>query len=138
MLHQNPGQSIIALFLIGALVAAGCDSTDANEEPEIEELVISPSSVTMAVGEQVTFSAVAVTAQNDTLRDLDLRWWSTDSAVFTVADNGTATGQTRGSAYCKVELAGDAANSTSRRRATPSKANKRIFVGRDSAFVSVF
>ena len=124
---------LAAFVLAGALVLAGCDSTDANEEPEIEELIISPSSVNIAVGDQADFSAVALTASGDTIRDLELRWWSTDSAVFTVENNGTATGQSPGSAYCKVELADDAANT-----ANHLKAAKRPFPGLDSAFVSVF
>lgn len=130
--------SLAALMLAGALVLAGCDSTDANEEPEIEALIIAPSSVNIAVGEQADFSAVALTASGDTIRDLDLRWWSTDSDVFTVENDGLATGQAPGEAYCKVELADDAASTASHLRAGPSKTAKRIFVGRDSAFVSVF
>jgi len=121
-----------ALVLTGTLVLAGCDSTDANEEPQIEELIISPSSLTLDVGEQARFSAAARTAAGDTLRELDLRWWSTDSDVFTVEDNGTATGQNPGSAFCKVELAENATTT-----AALGKAAKRLFTGRDSAFVSV-
>lgn len=129
---------IVPLVLTGALALTGCDSTDANEEPPIEELIISPSSVNIAVGEQADFSAVALTASGDTIRDLDLRWWSSDPAVFTVEGNGMATGQAPGTAYCKVELAGDAATTASHLKTARSKLAKRIFVGRDSAFVSVF
>jgi hypothetical protein len=128
----------MALVLTAALILTGCDSTDANEDPQIEELIISPSSVNIAVGEQADFSAVALTAAGDTIRDLALRWWSTDSAVFTVEDNGVATGQAPGEAYCKVELTAGAASTASHLRAASSKAAKRIFVGRDSAFVAVF
>lgn len=121
-----------ALVLTGTLVLAGCDSTDANEEPQIEELIISPGSVTIDVGEQVDFSAAARTASGDTIRDLELRWWSSDSDVFTVADNGTATGRNPGSASCKVELTEDATTT-----AGLHKTAKRLFTGRDSAFVRV-
>lgn len=129
---------VTALVLAGAFVLAGCDSTDANEEPQIEELIISPSNVSIAVGEQATFSAAALTASGDTVRDLALRWWSSDPAVFTVKRNGVATGRAAGSAFCKVELTDDAATPASHLKAVRSKLAKRIFVGRDSAFVSVF
>lgn len=129
---------LATLVLMGAMILGGCDSTDANEEPSIEELIISPSSINIAVGEQASFSAVALTASGDTIRDLDLRWWSSDPAVFTVQDNGIATGQAPGDAFCKVELTAEAANTASHLKAVRSKLAKRIFVGRDSAFVSVF
>lgn len=124
---------LAALVLTSALALAGCDSTDAHEEPPIEALIIAPHSVRIAVGEQADFSAVALTASGDTLRDLDLRWWSTDPDVFTVEDNGVATGQAPGEAFCNVELADDAAASTRQFQAV-----KRTFDGLDSAFVSVF
>jgi len=85
-------RSLAALVLTGTLVLSGCDSTDANEEPQIEELIISPGSANLAVGEQMDFSAVALTTSGDTIRDLDLQWWSTNSTVFTVESNGIATG----------------------------------------------
>jgi hypothetical protein len=129
----NLRASIMALVFTSVLVLAGCDSTDANEEPQIEELIISPSSVNIAVGEQADFSAVALTVSGDTIHDLDLRWWSTDAAVFTVEDTGIATGQAPGTAYCKVELADDAASTTNH-----LKVAKRTFDGLDSAFVAVF
>jgi plastocyanin len=129
---------IMALALTGALVLAGCDSTDANEEPQIETLVISPSNVSIEVGEQVNFSVAALTASGDTVRDLDLRWWSSDPDVFTVDGNGMATGQAPGDAFCKAEVTAKAANTASHLKAVHSELAKRIFVGRDSAFVSVF
>lgn len=124
--------SLAAFVLTGALVLTGCDSNDAVEEPEIEALIISPSSVTIEVGEQADFSAAALTASGDTVRDLDLRWWSSDPTVFTVEEGGRATGHAPGEAFCKVEMTDDAANT-----AAHLKAAKR-FVGRDSAFVVVF
>jgi plastocyanin len=130
---------IMALALAGTLVLAGCDSTDANnEEPQIEALIISPSSVSIEVGEQVNFSIAALTASGDTVRDLDPRWWSSDPDVFTVDGNGTATGQAPGDAFCKAEVTAEAANTASHLKTVHSKRAKRIFVGRDSAFVSVF
>ena len=122
----------VALVLIGALILIGCDSTGVTEEPEITELLISPGSVSLEVGKQVDFSAAVRTASGDTIRELDLRWWSTDSNVFTVTDNGTATGQNPGSALCKVEVTENATET-----AGHHKVAKRRFTGRDSAFVRV-
>lgn len=123
----------LILLLTAALGLLGCDSNEVTENPEIDELIISPDSVSLAVGEQVDFSVVALTSSGDTVRDVSFDWVSTDSAVFTVEDGGTATGQNPGSAFCTVEVRDDAASTTGK-----LKAAKRRFVGRDSAFVSVF
>ena len=123
----------MAFVLAGALVLAGCDSTDVTENPEIASIDISPDNVSIEVGEQVDFSAVALTASGDTVRDVDWEWVSTDPAVFTVEDTGTATGKTPGSAFCTVGVSDDAAPNAVHR-----KAAKRAFDGLDSAFVSVF
>lgn len=110
---------IMALVLAGALVLVGCDSNGGAAEDEIAELTITPSSATMAVGEHVDFSAAALTASGDTVRDAEIRWWSTDPSVFTVEDGGTATGRKPGTAFCMIAV------------------TNRPFVGRDSAFVSI-
>lgn len=113
--------NLMALVLTGALVLVGCDSNDnTGYENQIARIEISPDSVSLGVGEQADFSVVALTASGDTVRDVSLEWWSTDPSVFTVEDDGLATGQEPGSAFCNVEV------------------NARRFVGRDSAFVSVF
>lgn len=123
----------MALALIGALVLAGCDSNEVAEDPEIARIDISPDNASIAVGEQVDFSAVALTASGDTVRDVEWEWVSTDPAVFTVENNGVATGQSPGSAFCTVGVSDDATTNAIHR-----KAAKRRFDGLDSAFVSVF
>lgn len=125
----------VAFMLTAALVLFGCDTNEATEEaPEIAEVTIAPDSAAIEVGEQVNFSVVGLTADGDSVRDLDLDvdWWSTDPAVFTVEDGGTVTGQASGTALCVVEASEEGANATS-----SLKAAKR-FVGRDSAFAIVF
>lgn len=127
-----------ALLLACAFAATGCDSNgsaneeDAVDEPEIASVAISPDSVSIAVGEQVDFSAVALTASGDTVQDadLDVEWWSTDPAVFTVDNDGLATGQDSGKAFCMIEMSDEVTNTS-----IHSKGAK--FVGRDSAFVFV-
>lgn len=123
---------VAALGLTGALVLAGCDSTDTDDAPEIARVAMVPDSATMAVGESVDFSVVALTADGDTVRDadLDIEWWSTDPDVFTVTENGLATGQSSGTALCMVEATDEVAG----KAAHPSAP---FFVGRDSAFVVV-
>lgn len=128
-------RGLAALAVATLLVVAGCDSNEVADEPEIADVVIFPDSASLAVGEQVDFSAVGLTASGDTVRDadLDLEWWSTDAAVFTVENGGTATGQNPGTAFCKIELRATGANAATRLRAA-----KRTFDGLDSAFVAVF
>ena len=110
------------LLLVVLLVVAGCDSGDPDDsQNQIASVEISPDTVSIAEGERVDFSVVARNASGERVQDadLDLRWESTDSAVFTVDDDGVATGQGPGTAFCTIAV-------TNR------------FVGRDSALVSVF
>lgn len=112
--------------LLAACFVAGCDSTDAAEDDEIQEVVMLPESIEIEVGETADFELVPVTASGDTVRDglLDVRWWSTDTTVFTVTEGGLATAVDTGSAYCMAE------------GTHPGKRAVR-FTGRDSAFVRV-
>lgn len=87
----------------------------------------------LTVGEQVDFSVAALTAEGDTIRDVSFQWAPSDPVVFTVQENGVATGQEAGTAYCRVGVPSEASGTP-----TQSKATKRIFVGRDSAYVAVF
>ena len=125
--------ALIALALVGAAPLAGCDATNPSDDEEAAEVVIVPDSASLAVGDEVDFAVVAVTASGDTIRDVSasLRWWSTDPSVFTVGSGGLARAQQTGVALCKVEVAGE----TSGKRAASAL---RRFTGRDSAFVSVF
>ena len=115
---------LMALVLVGAPVLAGCDSDDTTAPGgQVARIAISPDTASIAVGTRLDFSAVALTASGDTVRTatLDFRWESTDTAVFTVEDDGTAIGRTPGRAFCTIAVT-----------------NLPAFTGRDSAFVSVF
>lgn len=124
----------LTLILAGVLVLAGCDSTDVSDpDNQLTDVIIAPDSVSIAVGEQVDFSARFLTASGDTVQHPDVTlysdWTSTNTTVFTVADNGLATGREPGMAYCRIEVSDEAAG----------KVNEiQRFVGRDSAFVFVF
>ena len=125
------------LVLVGALVLTGCDSAEVPDENQVEDIAISPDSVSLEVGEQVDFDVVALTASGDTVENanLTLRWWSSDTTVFTVEENGLATGQGSGRAYCKVEASdGEAAGKT----VTSGLRLERIPIGLDSAVVHLF
>lgn len=136
--------SLLALVLTGGLVLTGCDligAEDESEESPITSIEISPDSVSMAVGEQVDFSIVALTASGDTVQDADLtiRWWSTDTTVFTVEEDGLATGQGAGTAYCMVEATDEAAGKRAGKTATSShRYSPLVPIGRDSAVVHMF
>lgn len=133
-----PLQGLGSLLLAALLVWIGCDSNDAvEEEPEFVEVVIllDRDSVSLEVGEQFDFSSGAITASGDTVQDhnLDVRWWSTDTTVFTVDNNGVATGQNPGRGHCMVEITDQVANTSVNSKAVAPK-----FVGRDSLVVHVF
>ncbi|MGM0547566.1 MAG: hypothetical protein ACQEST_12700 [Bacteroidota bacterium] len=139
-------QTTITFFstvvIVMMLVLSGCGDDDPTS-PELKnvvDVIISPDSAEFSVGEQMQFSAFVVTDEGDTIaaEDLDVEWegewWSSDPDVFTVEDNGLATGQNSGEAFCIVEL--DLEDDQTVGTAGFSIANTRgIFVGRDSAFV---
>lgn len=122
---------LVALVFAGALALSGCDSTEDTPADPIEGIAVSPDTASIGIGEQMGFTVVGLTALGDTVRDADLTltWWSTDPSVFTV-DEGTATGQQAGTAFCKVEADDNSLG-------TIANSRVRRFVGRDSAFVSV-
>lgn len=118
----------MSLFLaIIFLVMAACSSSSnpTVAENQIAKIQISPDSLSISAGETASFSAFVLTASGDTLQDsgIKFQWWSTDPDIFTVENNGTATGQSAGTAFCVIETV------------AKSKIN---FTGRDSAFVRVF
>lgn len=121
--------TLMGALLILIFISIGCDSDDVvgtEFETEIAEIRILPDSAQLDVSEQMDFELVALSETGDTVRDanLDVRWWSTDSTVFAVENDGAATGLEPGSAYCMVEV--------------NELAKAARFTGRDSAFVIVF
>lgn len=137
--------SLAALILAGILVLAGCDiigvEDDDEDQAPIEAVAISPDSVAIEVGEQVDFSVAALTAAGDTVQDADLsiRWWSTDTTVFTVEEDGLATGQGSGTAYCVVEASEEADDERAGKAATSNLTRRpNVPIGLDSAVVHLF
>ena len=123
---------IVLLGFTGAIMFSGCEKDDDTEpqNDQIEHVVIIPQSASIAVGEQLEFSTAGVTADGDTVdisgMDLGLEWnwWSTDPDVFTVDNDGIATGIYPGEAYCILDFT------------DPVSLLK--FTGRDSAVVFIF
>lgn len=123
---------IILFSFMGAIMFSGCDKDDDTEpqNDQIEQVVIIPQSASIAVGEQLEFSTAGITADGDTIETsgmdlkLEWNWWSTDPDVFTVDNDGIATGQNPGEAFCILDFA----EATSRLK----------FTGRDSAVVFIF
>lgn len=125
----------LALVIAGALVLAGCDTTEVTDD-QIASVVISPDTASIEVGEQVDFSVTALNASGETIPNpnVSIRWWSTDTTVFRVTDDGLATGEDAGEALCMVEASDEVAGRVAGGTATSSL---RRFVGRDSAYVVV-
>jgi len=119
---------ISSVILVLTCAFVGCDSNDLDSPSnEIAEISIQPDSASIEVGNQVDFSLTARSPSGEVIEDpaLDINWWSSDSTIFTVTDDGLAIGQDSGMAYCIVETSG------------LSKSGRQ-FVGRDSAFVIVY
>lgn len=95
------------------MLLAGCssDETTGPQDLQIVDISISPESAELEIGQELEFSAVALTATGETvdISDLDISWdwWSTDPDVFTVEPGGLATGQNEGNAWCVVEAVVD-------------------------------
>lgn len=120
---------------IGLLFFSGCgedDNATGNQNDDITGIAIHPESATIETGEQLEFTAFAISSSGDTIEsaDLDIEWdwWSSDPDIFTVDNSGTVTANGPGEAYCMLETNTDAGKFTA----------KLMFVGRDSAFVFVF
>lgn len=133
--YQTKGSLIIIFLVTASFMFTGCgdENPASSEEEELEgaEVVIEPQDVSLEVDEQIDFSAFIISASGDTVNeefDFEWNWYSSNPEVFTVQNNGTASGQSPGEAYCIVEV--ETENS--------KIAAKAIFVGRDSAFVSLF
>ncbi|WP_139240276.1 hypothetical protein [Fodinibius roseus] len=150
--------SFAAVLLAATWLLIGCDSSTSAEEPKPQivdaliELDGDSGEATVEVGETVTFTGLALTKSGDRVPLDELgenwgwEWESTDTAVFTVDDEGNAVGQEEGEAYCVITLNGPD-NGTESNRLQPGISFKtgsnpglpemaRIFVGRDSLFVT--
>lgn len=132
-----------AMFVM-MLVLSGCGDGDSDElqTQEVVDVIISPDSAEFRVGEQMQFSAFVLTEDEDTIaiEDLDVEWegewWSSDPDVFTVENNGLATGQNSGEAFCIVEL--DLEDDHIVVNAGLFMSNSaRVPIGLDSAYVSM-
>jgi hypothetical protein len=101
------------LVLVFFVLLAGCgsDETTGPQDLQIVDIAISPDNAELEIGQELEFSAVALTATGETvdISDLDIswEWWSTDPDVFTVEPGGLATGQNEGEAWCVVEAVVD-------------------------------
>lgn len=165
-LFQTTCILFIQLAVIGMLIFSSCseDNSTGNQSEQIVDIEISPEDATLEAGEQLEFSAFVVTdsGKKINIEELDIEWegdwWSTDTEVFSVENNGLATGQNSGEAYCVVEInldetqiitmiknesidiAGFIPTGVSLIPALNTNALKTRmrFVGRDSAFVMVF
>jgi hypothetical protein len=129
LIPHQAGLLVLAAMVAATLTLTACDSAGVDAPGHgVEQVVISPQSTAMGVGQQAEFSAFALTAEGDTVDTSDLEiqwdWWSSDPAVFTVDDAGNAVGVSPGEEYCIVEATILAGTSN--------------FSGRDSAFVMVF
>ncbi len=111
---------------------SGCDKEDDTEplNDQIEQIVITPQNASIPVGEQFEFSTAGVNANGDTvdISDMNLglewNWWSTDPEIFTVDDDGIATGMQAGEAFCILDF--------------NERESRLKFTGRDSAVVFIF
>ncbi|NBC65875.1 MAG: hypothetical protein GVY07_09510 [Bacteroidetes bacterium] len=131
---KTTGFSVIIILITGML-NIGCEDNNPTESGEDElkgaEVIIEPQNVSMEVDEQVDFAAFVVSASGDTVNEdfnIQWNWYSSNPEVFTVQNNGIATGQNSGEAFCIVEA------STGNSKIVA----KMVPIGLDSARVFLF
>lgn len=125
----------VTVILIVGILNIGCEDNNPTESEEDDlkgaEVVIKPQNVSIEVDEQIDFSAFVVSASGDTVNEefnFQWNWYSSNPDVFTVQNNGTATGHNSGEAFCIVEAS-----------TGPSKIRAKLrYVGLDSARVLLF
>ena len=112
----------------------GCDSNDVTGPEDghgVVEVVLEPrGEFEIKIGEYQEFEAFLKDAQGNTVDpseldgfDIDWEWWSSDTNVFTVEQDGSTgigTAESPGEAYCIIEV-------------TITEGNLN-FTGRDSLF----
>lgn len=143
MSHRIPPVIVMTVAFASLSVLVGCDSNgtpDPQDPPQIARVAISPTTATMGTGDQVEFSALALNEAGDVVEmpegSIEWEWISSDPDVFTVEDDGTATAQSPGEAYCIIDAT--LLNRSSASAAIDDLEASAGFVGRDSAFVMVF
>jgi len=111
------------------MLQTGCSTDDDEFQDKIVDFAIVPEDADIGVGESVDFSVVFENAAGEEIpvpASYTTEWISSDTSVFQVNAKGIATGQMEGTAFCVFEASGD------------DEVIRRRFVGRDSAFVSIF
>ena len=136
---QTPCIIFLQLIVVGLLVFSACDGSDVTGTNDAEghgvvEVTFGEDSITLNVGDQQELSVVLLNAEGEIVDPADLEgyeiewdWWSTNTDVFTVVQegrNGTVTAHDEGEEYCIVEVTILEGNSN--------------FTGRDSLRVLLF
>jgi len=130
--------STVVIFLfMASILTFGCGGDDVTgpvDDHGVVEVVIEPPVAEIDVGNYQEFEALLKDAQGNTVDpseldgfDIDWEWWSTDTNVFTVEQDGSAgigAGESSGEAFCIIEVTITEGNSN--------------FNGRDTTIVFVF
>ena len=87
-------------------------ATGATDEPvgdpgiTIDRVIVSPSTGSIAPGQWIDLSAVALTTSGSPVGDVDFTWTSTNDAVATVDGSGRVTGVAEGAATIRASASG--------------------------------
>ena len=122
----------LAAAFTGTVLFSGCESDQVTgpqfEYEDIHRVEIFPRSAEIEAGAHEDFTFFLLTEDGDTIDTEDFgietEWWSTDTEVFTVEEDGSATGHEEGEAYCVIDVTVHSGDSN--------------FSGRDSSLVMVF
>ena len=95
----------VVVFSFLALATCGRESLDPAAEV-VDAIVVSPSVTTVSIGASVSLSAQVLGLDGIAMTDRPVYWASEDSAVATVAPNGTVTARSIGSTQVAASTGG--------------------------------
>jgi uncharacterized protein YjdB len=95
-----------ALIVASASCCQAADTVEVKVTQIPTEVMISPSSQTLAAGEVFQFSAVVKDAMGYVVPDLEVTWSSENASVATVDENGQVTGREGGITHVQADFSG--------------------------------
>jgi len=92
-----------ALLALVPLIAWSCRDPSG---PSVATILVTPPDAELVVGDALLLRAVGLSADGDTLRELQITWTSADTAVAVVSPAGLVTGRGQGTVVIRAASEG--------------------------------
>jgi uncharacterized protein YjdB len=131
MIRATP-RLAVAVTVLGALALAACEMVDPTSPlgPDGLRFSLSPSELTLAVGESATISPVLTRSNGEAVNPSSLRWETSAKAIATVTKDGVITGVSPGNAQI-IARSGNISDTTRIRIAEASAPRPGVDVSPD-------